>query len=78
MGRTAEAGRPHVGSLKASSLRSLLMWMFSGGDSMRGSAILSGPPWAPNGQEEEDRITAKMELPAKTMDATTVENRGTR
>jgi hypothetical protein len=41
---------------------------------MRASAVLSRPPGAPNGQEE-DRITAKMELPAKTMDANTEENR---
>ena len=33
---------------------------------------------APNGQEEEDRIKAKVKLPAKTMDANTGENEGTR
>lgn len=45
---------------------------------MRASAVRRGSPGAPNGQEEEDRIKAKMELPAKTMDANTGENRGTR
>lgn len=45
---------------------------------MRGSAFRKGSPGAPNGQEEEDRIKAKMELPAKTKDATTGENGGTR
>jgi hypothetical protein len=45
---------------------------------MRASAIRSESPGAPNGQEDEDRITAKVELPAKTKDANTGENGGTR